>query len=147
MANIAPHVLKMLTETSAKEVEQVTQALAKVMKRAHDAQSKYDMLVEYRREYLRNLNKSLENGMSAESHQNFHLFLSKLDQAVAGQMDVVTSTKYEVEVQKQLWQECQRKKLSFEVLAKRSTQQKLKVETKKAQKEMDEFAMRAAHKK
>jgi flagellar FliJ protein len=147
MANIAPHVLKMLSETTAKEVEQVTEALAKVMKYATEAQSKYDMLQEYRREYLKSLTKSLEQGMSAESHQNFHSFLAKLDQAVAGQLDVLTMARAKVEVQKQLWQEAQRKKLSYEVLTKRSTQKKMHVENKKSQKDMDEFAMRASYRK
>ena len=48
----------------------------------------------------------------------------------------------QVKIQRQLWQECQRKKLSYEVLSDRSEKRILKVEQKKDQKMMDEFAMR-----
>lgn len=147
MTTISPQVLKLLTETAAKEVELATEALSKAMKQATEAQQKLDMLIEYRRDYLNNLSKTLERGMSAEAHQNFHHFLAKLDQAVAGQKDVLVSMQYQVTIQKQLWQESQRKKRSFEVLTTRKNQQAQRVALKKEQKDMDEFAMRASHKK
>ena len=142
----ATPVLKLLSDTAVKEAELATEALAKAMKQAFEAQNKYDLLLGYRQDYLNNLNRSLENGINAEAHQNFTNFLGKLDQAVAGQMDIVRSAKYQVTMQRQLWQECQRKKLSYEVLATRNGQRLQKVELKKDQKAMDEFAMRASRK-
>lgn len=147
MANISRNVLKMLGETAGKEVDLATEALAKAMKNASEAQSKYDLLTQYRQDYLSNLSKTLESGMNAEAHQNFHHFMAKLDQALAGQKDVLVSAQYQVTVQKQLWQACQRKKLSYEVLTTRSDKKMHQIATKKSQKETDEFAMRANHKK
>lgn len=147
MANISKNVLKILGETAGKDVDVAAEALAKAMKNAYEAQSKYDLLKQYRQDYLRNLTKTLENGMNAEAHQNFHHFLAKLDQALAGQKEVLISAQYQVTVQKQLWQACQRKKLSYEVLATRSDKKTHQVANKKAQKESDEFAMRANYKK
>jgi flagellar FliJ protein len=132
----------MLQGIASKEVDEAAEALAKAMKVATEAQAKQDMLNEYRLDYVKNLNKILEAGMGAEAYQNFQNFFGKLDQAIAGQQEVVELANQQVKVQKQLWQESQRKKLSYEVLSERSDKRVLKVEQKKDQKMMDEFAMR-----
>lgn len=136
------NVLGMLKGIATKEVDEATEALAKAMKLANEAQAKQDMLNEYRLDYVKNLNKILEAGMGAEAYQNFQNFFGKLDQAIAGQQEVVELANQQVKVQKQLWQESQRKKLSYEVLSDRTDKRVLKVEQKKDQKMMDEFAMR-----
>lgn len=142
MAAQSSNVLNMLQGIASKEVDEAAEALAKAMKVATEAQAKQDMLNEYRLDYVRNLNKILEAGMGAEAYQNFQNFFGKLDQAIAGQQEVVELANQQVKVQKQLWQESQRKKLSYEVLSERSDKRVLKVEQKKDQKMMDEFAMR-----
>ncbi len=147
MATQASNVLKMLKEIAAKEVDLAAEALAHAMKAASEAQNKYEMLLEYRQDYVKNLNKILEAGMGAEAYQNFQNFFKKLDQAIDGQQDVVEMTEQQVTIQRQLWQESQRKKLSYEVLSHRSDIRELKVEQKKDQKMMDEFAMRISRNK
>ena len=142
MATHSSNVLNMLQNLASKEVDEATEALAKTMKVASEAQVKQDMLSDYRLEYLKNLNANLEAGMNAEAYQNFQHFIGKLDQAIAGQKEVVELANQQVKAQKQIWQECQRKKLSYEVLSDRSEKRELKVEQKKDQKMMDEFAMR-----
>ena len=55
MTTISPQVLKLLTETAAKEVELATEALAKAMKQATEAQQKpvsYTHLDVYKRQGL-----------------------------------------------------------------------------------------------
>ena len=142
MAKQSSNVLGMLQGIASKEVDEAAIALAKAMKLANEAQAKQDMLNEYRLDYVRNLNKILEAGMGAKAYQNFQNFFGKLDQAIAGQQEVVELANQQVKIQKQLWQESQRKKLSYEVLSDRSEKRELKVEQKKDQKLMDEFAMR-----
>lgn len=142
MTTRSSNVLGMLKGIATKEVDEATEALAKAMKLANEAQAKQDMLNEYRMDYVKNLNKILEAGMGAEAYQNFQNFFGKLDQAIAGQQEVVELANQQVKIQKQLWQESQRKKLSYEVLSDRTEKRVLKVEQKKDQKMMDEFAMR-----
>jgi flagellar FliJ protein len=142
MATQSNNVLAMLQELASKEVDEAAVALAKAMKLANGAQAKQDMLIEYRLDYVINLNKTLEAGMDAKSYQNFQNFFGKLDQAIDGQQEVVELANQQVKIQKQLWQESQRKKLSYVVLSDRSEKRVLKVEHKKDQKLMDEFAMR-----
>lgn len=147
MATQTSSVLKMLKEIAAKEVDLAAEALAHVIKAASEAQSKYELLLEYRQDYVKNLNKILEAGIGAEAYQNFQNFLKKLDQAITGQQGMVDMTKQQVTMQRQLWQESQRKKLSYEVLTQRSDKRELKVEQKRDQKSMDEFAMRISRTK
>jgi len=142
MATKSNNVLSMLQELASKEVDEAAEALAKAMKLANESQAKQDMLNEYRLDYERNLNKTLETGMGAKSYQNFQNFFGKLDQAIAGQREVVEIANQQVKLKKQLWQESQRKKLSYEVLSDRSEKRVFKIEQKKDQKLMDEFAMR-----
>jgi flagellar FliJ protein len=142
MTTQSSNVLKMLQEISAKEVEMAAEALAKAMKLASEAKVKQDLLFEYRQDYERNLNKIMEAGMGAEAYQNFQNFFGKLDQAIAGQQEVVNMANRQVKVHQQLWQESQRKKLSYDVLLQRSGKREHKIEQKKDQKMMDEFAMR-----
>lgn len=144
---MASQVLKMLNEMAVKEVELAAEALARAMKVVSDAQNKLDLLIEYRQGYFNNLNKSLETGVNAEAYQNFHQFIKKLDQAISGQQDIVLSATQQVGVHRELWQECQRKKLSYEVLIERSDKRALKVEQKKDQKMTDEFATRISRTK
>lgn len=142
MTTKSSNVLKMLEEIAAKEVELSTEALAKSMKAADDAQGKYDMLLDYRKGYQDNLTANLSKGMSAEAYQNFQNFFKKLDHAITGQMDAVLIAQQQVKVQRTLWQESQRKKLSYDVLISRSDKRVANVEQKRDQKMMDEFAMR-----
>ncbi|WP_019898903.1 flagellar export protein FliJ [Methylotenera mobilis] len=135
-------VLRMLEEIASKEVELATEALAKAMKVVNEAQGKYDMLLEYRKGYQDNLNANLAKGMTAEAYQNFQNFFKKLDHAITGQRDVVTFAEQQVKVHRTLWQESQRKKLSYDVLITRSDKRAAKVEQKRDQKMMDEFATR-----
>jgi len=142
MAIQSTATLKMLKDLAAREVEQATEALANAMKVADEALSRQNLLYDYRQGYVNNMNKTLETGMVAESYQNYQNFFGKLDQAIAGQQEVVEMTKVQVKLKRDLWQESQRKKLSYEVLLQRSDKQVLKAEQKKDQKVMDEFAMR-----
>ncbi|ACT47840.1 flagellar export protein FliJ [Methylotenera mobilis] len=147
MTTKSSNVLKMLEEIAAREVELATEALAKAMKVVDEAQGKYDMLLEYRKGYQDNLAANLAKGMTAEAYQNFQNFFKKLDHAIAGQRDVVLIAEQQVKVHRTLWQESQRKKLSYDVLISRSDKRIAKVEQKRDQKLMDEFATRMSRMK
>jgi flagellar protein FliJ len=142
MATHSSRTMKMLKEIAAKEVDLAAEALALAIKAVNEAQAKCDLLREYRQDYVKKLNKLLEAGIGAKEYQNFQNFFSKLDQAVIGQQEVIEFAIRQEKIQRQLWQESQRKKLSYEVLSQRTNKHELKVEQKKDQKMMDEFSMR-----
>jgi flagellar FliJ protein len=85
-------------------------------------------------------------GLSKEGYQNYQNFLQKLDQAINGQDELVSHAERSLKVQLEKWQEAQRKKLSYEVLVNRSEAKAHKLELKRDQKMMDEYAMRSKNK-
>jgi flagellar FliJ protein len=147
MAAQSTEVLKMLQEMAVKEVDLAKEALAKALKSLDEANSKEALLMDYKQGYVGNLNKSLEMGLNVKAYQNYQNFLYKLDQAIQGQLDIVSMAKAQVQIQRELLQESQRKKLSYDVLLDRADKRVLKAEQKRDQKMMDEFAMRMSRTK
>lgn len=137
-------VVKALKEIAAKEVDLAAEALTKAIKVVEEAESKYKMLCQYREDYLNNQNALMESGMGAEVYRNFQNFFNKLDGAVNAQAESLGFAKRQAQKQREIWQESQRKKLSYDVLAKRSDNREQKAQLKKDQNMMDEFAMRAS---
>lgn len=140
-------VLKALEEIAAKEVDLAAEALARSIRARDDAVSKQNMLAGYREDYMDNLNLLLESGMGAETYRNFQNFVYKLDQALTGQQQEVRLAQQQVDLHQSLWQESQRKRLSYDVLITRTDKRVQAVALKKDQKSMDEFAMRISSKR
>ncbi len=135
-------VLKMLQEMAIKEVDMATEALAKALKALDEAKSKEALLSTYKQDYLNKMNQSLATGLNVDAYQNYQQFLTKLALAISGQVDVVKMADAQVQVQRTLLQECQKKKISYDVLLERADKRTLKAEQKRDQKMMDEYAMR-----
>lgn len=140
-------VLKALEEIAAKEVDLAAEALARSIRARDDAVSKQNMLAGYREDYMDNLNLLLESGMGAETYRNFQNFVYKLDQALTGQQQEVRLAQQQVDLHQSLWQESQRKRLSYDVLITRTDKRVQAFALKKDQKSMDEFAMRISSKR
>jgi len=137
-------VVKALKEIAAKEVDLAAEELRKAIKMVAEAEGKYNMLCQYREDYLNNQNTLMESGMGAEVYRNFQNFFNKLDSAVNAQAEALEFAKRHARKQRDIWQESQRRKLSYAVLAKRSDNREQKVQLKKDQNMMDEFAMRVS---
>lgn len=142
MAAQSTAVLKMLQEMAIKEVDLATEALAKALKAVDEAKNKEAMLENYKEDYLNNMKKSLGVGVTVDAYQNYQQFMAKLEQAISGQREAVKYAEGHLQVQRQLLQESQRKKLSYDVLLDRADKRALKAETKRDQKMMDEYASR-----
>ena len=140
-------VLHTLIELVEKELEQAGQNLALANRALKDAEEKGNMLQDYRQDYVGNLSRLMEKGLTIEAHQNYQNFLNKLEQAIQGQKEIIVSTRYQVAKERAIWQEAQRKKLSYEVLIKQKQKKEHLLALKKDQKLMDEYAMRAKRNK
>ncbi len=141
-----PTVLVTLIEIATKELELQTEQLGRATKVLDDAYAQAKLLRQYRQDYVDKLQASMHAGLSKDGYQNFQNFLYKLDQAIAGQDELVAHAELSLQVQREKWQEAQRKKLSYEVLVSRSESKAHKLELKRDQKMMDEYAMRSKSK-
>ena len=137
-------VLKTLLDLANNDLESAIESMAKVKKALDEEKEKGNMLHGYRQDYVDNLTKQLKKGLGKETHNNYQNFLKKLEQAISGQAEVIVSTEYQFTKARKVWQEAQRKKLSYEVLLKRKSKKEHHIALKLDQKMMDEYAMRTA---
>lgn len=143
MAKQSTATLQFLKDMAAQEVEAAMQAMASAMKTLEDAKAQEAMLQQYQAEYAQQLNIATSKGMDAGLYQNFRGFAQQLEQAVTGQQTQLSHLEANVSLKLQAWQAAQRKQKSYEVLLNRAEQQAQKVQLKRDQKLMDEFAGRA----
>ena len=80
-------------------------------------------------------------------YRNYQSFIDKLGQAMQGQQKAILEAWKKVDDQRKAWQECERKRASYETLATRAKQAIQRQENKREQKENDEFAMRRAQRR
>ena len=139
----ASSVLDTLQQLASKDVDEAAGRLAAANERLKQARDQLALLQGYRQDYLDKLARQLSAGLDAQAHQNFQRFMRMLDQAIAGQQDVVRAAEQQAELGLAAWRESHKKQRTYEVLSERSQDKARRLETKKEQKLMDEHAMRS----
>ena len=85
------------------------------------------------------------NGITPFAYHNFVAFMAKLDQAVAGQREVLKHAEARVAMEQKAWQDSERKRLSYRTLNERAAAEALRIENKRDQKLMDDHAARTVY--
>jgi len=143
MAKQSTQTLSLLIQLASDAVDEVMQALAQAMQQLEQAQQQRTMLEQYQQEYEQQWQNAAQKGLKADLYRNFQGFFSQLELAVRSQNAQIEQCQANVVHKRQLLQEKQRKQKSFEVLMTRAETLQAKVEGKRDQKLMDEFASRA----
>lgn len=107
------------------------------------AQEKLRILQEYQQTYALRLQQDMANGLDISHYSNYVGFLTSLEKAVAQQRHEVAVSQYLVEQQRLEWQQCERKRLSFETLKTRAHTRQVRIDNQREQKLNDEFAERS----
>lgn len=141
MAN--PSAIQTLVELSTREVDEHAKRLGLAMRAQTEQEEKLTLLLQYRDDYANRCQTNLSTGLSSTDYQNYRTFLNKLDDAIAGQHEVIKNAIYKVAFEKSNWQTAERKRMSYDVLAQRTQQQAQQQAVKRDQKETDEYANRA----
>jgi flagellar FliJ protein len=142
MAN--PFSLQPLVSLAKQKNDAATKNLGVLNRNHHSAQSKLEMLQQYRRDYQEKLQLAQKNGMELHDLRNFQDFLYRLDDAIAQQNAVVNQTQAYVQKGRSELSETQRRVKSFDTLAVRHTETVRKQEAKIEQKMQDEHTGRRA---
>ena len=145
MAN--PSALETLIELAQKDVDEAAKRLGAALKAVDEAKQKLAMLDGFRHDYAMKLEGAQVAGMTPMAYRNFVAFMDKLDVAMNGQREVIKHAEYKSTQEKTVWQESERKRLSYRTLHERAAAQALKAENKRDQKQMDEHAARQAYHK
>lgn len=135
--------LSTLQNISVRNLKKAEEQFAEANKQLLKAVDQHAMLQDYRQDYLVRCMSLMTEGMKIDGLRNYQSFLAKLDQAIVGQKGIEDYCAEQVRQSFQLRQDCQKKKMSYEVLSERLKQRVYALEIKKDQKLMDEFASRA----
>lgn len=137
-----PSALDTLIELAASETDEAAKQLGRAVRAADDAAQKLALLVQYRDDYAARLQSGMGSGLNATAFRNFRVFIGKLDDAITGQQEVVHQAQRHIEIQRGVWQQSERKRLSYGTLSSRARTAALQRENKRDQKQMDEHAAR-----
>lgn len=137
--------LNTLIDLAVKDSDEAARKLGEAIRTAEETEKKLTLLLGYRDEYAARFQNSMASGLKMMEYRNFQLFIEKLDTAITGQQQVVLEAKRQIEAERQAWQACERKRLSYDTLATRAEKDKQHKENKRDQKQMDEHAARSAH--
>jgi flagellar protein FliJ len=137
-----PSALDTLIELASKETDEAAKRLGHAIRNGEDAEQKLQLLFQYRDDYMERFQSALRAGLSASGYRNFQLFLDKLDEAIKGQQRVLQDTQRRVSNERGAWQNCERKRMSYDTLASRALNAHQLKEARREQKTTDEFAAR-----
>lgn len=138
-----PSALATLIELASKEADEAAKRVGETVRQREDATQKLELLTQYRDDYALRCQTSMADGMSATQFNNFQVFMAKLDQAIAGQQQVVADANRRADQARSAWMLCEQKKLSFVTLNDRADRAHAHRENKRDQKQNDEYANRS----
>lgn len=141
----SPSQLDTLVNLARRETDAAAKRLGAALKAAQDTEQQLQMLADYRQDYVTRLEAALMTGMTPMAYRNFQAFMGKLDNAIAGQQEVVRRAHQRSAQEKIAWQASERKRMSYATLDSRAQQEALRIETKRDQKLMDEHAARQSY--
>jgi flagellar FliJ protein len=140
---VSKSALDTLIELAAAQTDEAAKRLGNAIRATDRAEKKLELLQKYRDDYSKRFEAKMSQGVSPMGYRNFQAFIGKLDEAIAGQQQVVLDAEQGVAREKGAWQESERKRMSYDTLANRQLQQEIKLENRRDQKQNDEYATRA----
>ena len=109
-----------ISEMVKKELKIVSGNLANAAKEFNTAQFKCDKLRQFRQDYVDRVNNEMQQYIAEDTHKGFKAFFAKLDVEILKQQEVVENLRKQLKIQRQLWQECQRKRISNELVTQQN---------------------------
>jgi len=140
MTNKLP--LTILIELAQSKTDEAARRLGQLQNAHTSAADKLQMLVEYRQEYLDQMQQQMRGGLSAAQLRNFQNFIATLDGAIAQQRALTLQADGRLTHGRTDWQYTKRRLSSFDTLANRAHQQDLLILSKRDQRDSDERAAR-----
>lgn len=105
--------------------------------------SKLQQLMQYRSEYLTQMEEKIKQGISGASLQQYHQFLNKLDTAVKQQQEVIERSKKQLEVKQEHWQDKRSKAKAISQAMNNMQAKEKRAQDKKDATQQDEMSTQA----
>lgn len=140
MANKLP--LAMLIELAQNKTDAATRRLGQLQNAHTSAAEKLELLLQYRQEYLDQLQSQMRAGVAAAQLRNFQHFIGTLDDAIEQQRALTLQADTRLVHGRGDWQQTKRSLNSFDTLADRVRQQEIIALNKREQRDSDERTAR-----
>ncbi len=118
--------------------QSAAQALGESQQQLEGTQQQLALLMSYRDDYIAQLNRRAENGISISQMQSYRTFIAQLGKSIESQHSVIDKCEQNVEAKRQAWFAARRQTQAMDkVIAKYICQEQL-LEAKQDQKESDD---------
>jgi flagellar FliJ protein len=132
--------LQQLIALAKRKTESAARALAVAIARAHEADRRLRLLVDYRRDYYARFQEAASAGIDHERLRNFHGFMEHLDAAIAEQHKVLADARHATRRSQAAFEVEQQRMKSYDVLAQRRAAAEELRASRREQREQDDHA-------
>lgn len=140
-----PFSLQPLLELMQERTDAATRQLGQLIAAEQNAKTRMQMLEQYRAEYAERLRNAIESGTTRQVLANYQDFLSRIDEAIQQQTQVIKQSANNTQRGQQHWQQQNSKLKAIDTLAVRHEKKEQKQLEKQEQKLLDEFSTRNFH--
>ncbi len=140
-----PFPLQPLLDLEALRTDVASRQLALLLSQDIAVENKLQLLTGYRSNYQERLQVTMREGLAGSEWRNYQQFMSRLDQAIAQQQDLLDAARERVASGRDKLQMQQRKQESFDTLAQRHRQQQAVEEQRREQRLQDEYTSVRQH--
>jgi flagellar FliJ protein len=134
--------IKSIVNIKATQEKNALEILGAVQRRRFDMQAQIESLLVYRKEYQDRFDRLGAKGVNVAQLLEFRSFIDKLDMAIVGQEQVLSSIEAELIAKRKIWEELHNKTESLQKVCDSALKVEMKQEAKREQLEQDERASR-----
>lgn len=134
--------IKTIVDIKATQEKNALEALGAVQGKLLTMQAQVEGLRNYRQEYQDRFDRLGVKGVNVAQLLEFRSFIDKLDKAIIGQEQVLSSIEAELMVKRKIWEELHHKTQSLQKVCDSALVIEMKQEAKREQQEQDERASR-----
>lgn len=134
------NALEFLLDQAKEQEEQAILALNAARQELDNYYAQLKQIEQYRLDYCNQLVERGQKGLSASEYWHLNRFLTQLDETLAKQRGAESHFKQQVQNCEEHWMEVRKRARSYEWLINKRQTEKEKLEQKKEQKFLDEFA-------
>jgi flagellar FliJ protein len=138
-----PFRLQVLLDLSRDRLETASVELQRLRQHWAEAQGKLEQLTAYQSEYGATLKQRLSAGIPASLFSDYRLFLDKLARAIHAQGEEVDRRRSAWQQAHERWLALRQREQALEVLLQRHQAKQLLQESRREQKQQDEFASKS----
>jgi flagellar FliJ protein len=134
--------LQTLLELMQNRSDEATRTLGQLIAAEQSQRSRLEMLEQYREEYAQRLRDAISQGITQLSLRNYQNFLSRIDEAITQQRQVVQNSEQSTKNGQEHWKNQNKRLKAINTLSVRHDVKIRELENKQEQKLLDEFSSR-----